>query len=89
MCYATLIRFRRYATSPSAFPPSLSLLHNAPRFFSSSSSQVPLRASAVMVAHPKDEAYLSTVIPKRVKLFEAILAQQLAHRQSLPADPIK
>ncbi|KAG6650873.1 hypothetical protein CIPAW_06G073200 [Carya illinoinensis] len=38
---------------------------------------------------PKDEAYLSKVIPKRIQLFESIQAQQLTHRQSFPADPIK
>lgn len=42
-----------------------------------------------MAAHPKDEAYLNAVIPKRIALFEAIKAQQLAQRQSLPHDPIK
>ncbi|KAF7829382.1 threonine--tRNA ligase, mitochondrial 1 [Senna tora] len=88
MCYAILIRLRRYASSPSAFPPSL--LHQALSFsFSSSASQAPLKASAAMVAHPKDDAYLNAVIPKRIKFFETIQAQQLAHRQSLPADPIK
>ncbi|KAM1859430.1 hypothetical protein ACFX13_011738 [Malus domestica] len=45
--------------------------------------------SAAMAPHPKDDAYLEAVIPKRIKLFEAIQAQQLAHRQSLPSDPIK
>jgi threonyl-tRNA synthetase len=42
-----------------------------------------------MVPHPKDDAYLDSVIPKRIKLFESIQAQQLAQRQSLPSDPIK
>ncbi|CAN6550684.1 unnamed protein product [Malus baccata var. baccata] len=45
--------------------------------------------SAAMAPHPKDDAYLEAVIPKHIKLFEAIQAQQLAHRQSLPSDPIK
>lgn len=38
---------------------------------------------------PKDEAYLNKVIPKRVQLFESKKARQLAHLQSLSADPIK
>ncbi|KAL7240987.1 hypothetical protein ACSBR2_006586 [Camellia fascicularis] len=40
-------------------------------------------------AHPKDEAYLETVIPKRIAAFESIKAQQLAHLQSISGDPIK
>ncbi|BFG16480.1 hypothetical protein CerSpe_027540 [Prunus speciosa] len=47
------------------------------------------RSNHAMVPHPKDDAYLATVIPKRIKLFEAIQAQQRAHLQSLPSDPIK
>ncbi|KAI7998332.1 hypothetical protein LOK49_LG10G00439 [Camellia lanceoleosa] len=39
--------------------------------------------------YPKDEAYLKTVIPTRIALFESIKAQQLAHRQSIGGDPIK
>jgi threonyl-tRNA synthetase len=39
--------------------------------------------------HPKDEAYLDKVIPKRIQLFESMKARQLAHLQSLSADPIK
>jgi threonyl-tRNA synthetase len=39
--------------------------------------------------HPKDEAYLSAVIPKRIKLFEQIQANQLENLKSLPHDPIK
>ncbi|XP_054824468.1 threonine--tRNA ligase, mitochondrial 1-like [Prosopis cineraria] len=88
MCYATLIRFRRYASSTSAF--SLFLLRKALPFASfSSASQSTFQASAAMVAHAKDEVYLNTVIPKRIQLFETIIAQQLVQRQSLPADPIK
>ncbi|KAI4314297.1 hypothetical protein L6164_027220 [Bauhinia variegata] len=84
----TLIRFRRYAASSSStFSPTL--LHRALRFSHFSSSQQPLEAAAAMVAHSKDEAYLNTVIPKRIQLFQTIHAQQVAHRQSLPADPIK
>lgn len=39
--------------------------------------------------HPKDEAYLSTTIPKRIQLFQSIQAQLLADRCSLPSHPIK
>ncbi|VVA92999.1 unnamed protein product [Arabis nemorensis] len=39
--------------------------------------------------HPKDEAYLSAVIPKRIRFFEELQAKQLEHLQSLPHDPIK
>lgn len=38
---------------------------------------------------PKDEAYLQSVIPKRIALFEAIKSQQSLQRLSLSADPIK
>ncbi|KAM7464605.1 hypothetical protein LguiA_032726 [Lonicera macranthoides] len=40
-------------------------------------------------AHPKDEAYLKTVIPKRISLFESIQARQTEHLQSIAGDPIK
>ncbi|VVB15116.1 unnamed protein product [Arabis nemorensis] len=39
--------------------------------------------------HPKDDAYLSAVIPKRIKLFEQIQVNQLEKLKSLPHDPIK
>ncbi|KAG7592078.1 Anticodon-binding [Arabidopsis thaliana x Arabidopsis arenosa] len=39
--------------------------------------------------HPKDEAYLSYVIPKRIRLFEEIQAELLEQLQSRPHDPIK
>ncbi|PSS26851.1 Threonine--tRNA ligase [Actinidia chinensis var. chinensis] len=39
--------------------------------------------------HPKDDAYLQNVIPKRIALFESIKAQQLADLQSIAGDPIK
>ncbi|KAL0692355.1 hypothetical protein Bca4012_059535 [Brassica carinata] len=38
--------------------------------------------------HPKNEAYLSAVIPKRIRLFEQIQANQLVKLNSLPHDPI-
>ncbi|CBI32119.3 hypothetical protein VitviT2T_000773 [Vitis vinifera] len=40
-------------------------------------------------SHPKDDEYLSCVIPKRIAVFESIKAQQIAHRQSISGDPIK
>jgi len=41
------------------------------------------------VAHQKDEAYLATVIPKRIALFESIKAQQDALRLANAADAIR
>ncbi|XP_065860987.1 threonine--tRNA ligase, mitochondrial 1 [Euphorbia lathyris] len=46
-------------------------------------------ASAMATSHPKDEAYLKTVIDKRIKLFESIKAQQLSRFESLDHDLIK
>ncbi|KAJ0667121.1 putative threonine--tRNA ligase [Helianthus annuus] len=37
----------------------------------------------------KDEAYLQSVIPKRIQLFESYKAEQIAHLQSISGDPIK
>lgn len=77
----SLIRFRRYAPS---YRTLHSLFPTINRFSSSVSS-----ASAAMVAHAKDEAYLSAAIPKRVRLFETIQAEQRTQRLSLSPDPIK
>ncbi|XP_059658552.1 threonine--tRNA ligase, mitochondrial 1-like [Cornus florida] len=38
--------------------------------------------------HPKDEAYLQSVIPKRIALFESIQSELLSHRQSVSGDLI-
>ncbi|CAH2037073.1 unnamed protein product [Thlaspi arvense] len=49
-----------------------------------------LRSSPSMADnYPKDEVYLSAVIPKRIKLFKEFQAKQLEQLQSLPHDPIK
>ncbi|XP_010274327.1 PREDICTED: threonine--tRNA ligase, mitochondrial 1-like [Nelumbo nucifera] len=40
-------------------------------------------------SHPKDEAYLHSVIQKRIRLFEAIKAQQIEERQRIGGEPIK
>ncbi|KAH1260066.1 Threonine--tRNA ligase, mitochondrial 1 [Glycine max] len=74
----SLIRFRRSAPS---YHTLHSLFPTINRFSSS--------ASAAMVAHAKDEAYLSATIPKRIRLFETILAEQHTQRLSLSPDPIK
>ncbi|KAK1413785.1 hypothetical protein QVD17_35568 [Tagetes erecta] len=37
----------------------------------------------------KDDAYLKSVIPKRIQLFQSIKAEQVAHRQSISGDLIK
>ncbi|XP_038891995.1 threonine--tRNA ligase, mitochondrial 1 [Benincasa hispida] len=47
------------------------------------------QAASMAAKHPKDEAYLSTTIPKRIQLFQSIQAQLLADRSSLPSHPIK
>ncbi|KAG5087696.1 hypothetical protein JHK86_000308 [Glycine max] len=77
----SLIRFRRHAP----FHHTLHSLLPINRFSSSSSGS----AAAAMVAHAKDEAYLSAAIPKRVRLFETIQAEQRTQRLSLSPDPIK
>ncbi|XP_061370150.1 threonine--tRNA ligase, mitochondrial 1 isoform X1 [Gastrolobium bilobum] len=77
----SLIRFRRYAS----LSPLTHLLHFHSNRFSSSSAG----ASAAMVAHAKDEAYLNAAIPKRIQLFEAIQVEQRTLRLSLSSDPIK
>ncbi|GFZ21267.1 Threonyl-tRNA synthetase [Actinidia rufa] len=41
------------------------------------------------IDHPKDEAYLNTVISKRIALFESIKSKQLAQLQPLSGDLIK
>lgn len=47
------------------------------------------QTAPMALKHPKDEAYLSTTIPKRIQLFQSIQAQLLADRCSLPSHPIK
>ncbi|KAE8648246.1 threonine--tRNA ligase, mitochondrial 1 [Cucumis sativus] len=47
------------------------------------------QAAFMAAKHPKDEAYLSTTIPKRIQLFQSIQAQILADRSSLPSHQIK
>ncbi|XP_016202498.1 threonine--tRNA ligase, mitochondrial 1 [Arachis ipaensis] len=74
----SLIQLRRYATSSSS---PLSPLHNLGYFFYSTVT--------AMVPHPKDEAYLNAAIPKRIKMFESIQAEQKTQRLSLSPDPIK
>ncbi|KAL2349384.1 hypothetical protein Fmac_003384 [Flemingia macrophylla] len=71
----SLIRLRRYASLHS---PLISVNHH----FSSA-------AAAAMVAHAKDEAYLEAAIPKRIRLFETIQAEQRTQRLSLSPEPIK
>ncbi|KAH1264376.1 Threonine--tRNA ligase, mitochondrial 1 [Glycine max] len=81
----SLIRIRRHAP----FHHTLRSLLPINRFSSSSSSSASAAAAAAMVAHAKDEAYLSAAIPKRVRLFETIQAEQRTQRLSLSPDPIK
>ena len=82
----SLIRFRRYATSSSPSSPlALLLLYLRRNRFSSSAATT----VTAMVPHPKDEAYLSAVISKRIAMFEAVQAEQRAQRLSLSPDPIK
>ncbi|XP_057448447.1 threonine--tRNA ligase, mitochondrial 1 [Lotus japonicus] len=79
----SLIRLRRYA----AASPSLLLHHNHHnnRFYSSPPPPPP----SAMVAHAKDDAYLTAAIPKRISMFEAIQAEQRTLRLTLSPDPIK
>ncbi|KAF1861940.1 hypothetical protein Lal_00026427 [Lupinus albus] len=78
----SLIRFRRYVSSI-----QLSNTLFLTNRFSLSTS--PSSSSAAMVAHPKDAAYLTAVIPKRIKLFEEIQFEQQTKLLSLSHDPIK
>ncbi|CAL1395092.1 unnamed protein product [Linum trigynum] len=55
-------------------------------FSSLSSAGIPMAAPG---GHPKDEAYLGAVIPKRIQRFQAIQSQQKSHLDSLPHDPIR
>ncbi|CAN8255792.1 unnamed protein product [Cochlearia groenlandica] len=73
-------RYAAFSSSPSSSSSLRSLFTSASSF-----STVPSMAAN----HPKDEAYLSAVIPKRIKLFEQIQANQLEKLKSLPHDPIK
>ncbi|CBI39735.3 hypothetical protein VitviT2T_030000 [Vitis vinifera] len=50
---------------------------------------VPDAKSKPCHSHPKDDEYLSCVIPKRIALFESIKSQQISHRRSISGDPIK
>ncbi|OIV93086.1 hypothetical protein TanjilG_20748 [Lupinus angustifolius] len=79
----SLIRFRRQAFSIQQL--SHTLLSNSLSFSTSSTTAT----TAVMVPHPKDETYLSAVIPKRIKLFEEIQVEQRTKLLSLAQDPIK
>ncbi|OIV94523.1 hypothetical protein TanjilG_25585 [Lupinus angustifolius] len=77
----SIIRFRRCVSS--IHLSNTLLLTNR---FSLSTSPF---SSAAMVPHPKDAAYLTAVIPKRVKLFEEIQFEQRTKLLSLSQDPIK
>ncbi|WJX93557.1 threonine--tRNA ligase [Trifolium repens] len=77
----SLIRLRR--------KPSTSLLLHLTNCYSSSSIPSSSATAAMVVAHPKDDAYLTATIPKRIQLFEAIQAKQQTRRLSLSPDPIK
>jgi len=79
---ALSFQFRRYSSSV-----SLPFAHNLPLLRHLYSARPQLTAMASN--QPKDEAYLNKVIPKRIQLFESKKARQLAHLQSLSADPIK
>ncbi|KAE9597040.1 putative threonine--tRNA ligase [Lupinus albus] len=81
----SLTHFRRYAASIQQLSQTL-LLSNS---FSFSTSSTTATVTAVMVPHPKDEAYLSAVIPKRIKLFEEIQIEQRTKLLSLAQNPIK
>ncbi|KAK4764411.1 hypothetical protein SAY87_013849 [Trapa incisa] len=88
LCYRIFQAFqrsRRFSLSVEPRRRSAALF----RHFATGLPSPPTESDSAMAAHPKDESYLSAVIPKRIALFESIKAQQLAQRQSLPHDPIK
>ncbi|KAK9050952.1 hypothetical protein SSX86_027577 [Deinandra increscens subsp. villosa] len=52
-------------------------------------NSTPKSAPKSSLSIAKDDAYLQSVIPKRIQLFESIKAQQVAHLQSISGDLIK
>ncbi|KAJ0727175.1 putative threonine--tRNA ligase [Helianthus annuus] len=65
---------RLYASPPSLQPQMGKAANNAPK-------------STLSIA--KDDAYLQSVIPKRIQMFESIKTEQIAHLKSISGDPIK
>lgn len=49
----------------------------------------PLNGKITSAANSKDEAYLTSVIPKRISLFESIKAEQALHHLSISGESIK
>ncbi|XP_071736453.1 threonine--tRNA ligase, mitochondrial 1-like [Rutidosis leptorrhynchoides] len=84
------LNFRRY-------PPFTTLIHrNSFKqlrcLYSSSPVQMGKAANSATKSSltiVKNDAYLQSVIPKRIQLFESIKSQQIAHLQSISGDPIK
>ncbi|KAM7251471.1 hypothetical protein ACFE04_023354 [Oxalis oulophora] len=67
---------------------SITPIYRRNRYFSAVTTTTTTTTMALS-RHPKDEAYLNAVIPKRIQLFESIQSKQLQQLQSLPHDPIK
>ncbi|MFS7954079.1 putative threonine--tRNA ligase [Helianthus anomalus] len=65
---------RLYGPPPSPQPQVGKAANNAPK-------------SSLSIA--KDDAYLQSVIPKRIQMFESIKTEQIAHLKSISGDPIK
>nr|GMD15103.1 threonine--tRNA ligase, mitochondrial 1-like [Ipomoea batatas] len=79
-----LISFRHPSPSSSIFIRRFSL-----RPFQMGKPDKSSAANNSAPEHPKDDAYLQSVIPKRISLFESIKSQQQLQRLSLSPDPIK
>ncbi|XP_050237224.1 threonine--tRNA ligase, mitochondrial 1 [Mercurialis annua] len=88
LCTALLFTIRRYS-SPTALLSNLPRTHR--RFLSSfpAATMSAANNATAKAPHPKDEAYLTAVIEKRIKLFESIKEEQISRFQSLEHDTIK
>ncbi|KAG0499168.1 hypothetical protein HPP92_003859 [Vanilla planifolia] len=61
----------------------------SPLFLWARPDAITMRDKGTSNSFQKDDAYLQSVIQKRIGLFEAIQAQQIAERQSIGGQPIK
>ncbi|KAJ9563805.1 hypothetical protein OSB04_008965 [Centaurea solstitialis] len=96
LCSQILWRFSSHFRRRTPPPPSSSTAVLLRRLFSTTSSPPMGKATnsgaqkkPPSVAIVKDDAYLQSVIDKRINLFEELKLQQIAHRQSIAGDPIK
>nr|XP_043623458.1 threonine--tRNA ligase, mitochondrial 1-like [Erigeron canadensis] len=95
LCAQNIIRrisnnnFRRSQPPITTVLRSLHLPSSPPSTMGKAVNPASKSASKSAVSIVKDDAYLDSVIPKRIELFETLKAQQIAHRQSISGDPIK